>query len=211
MTTDLKNALQDKFSGLELDEKKLRQLEKQLLASQEKKLREKSFRLGVPYWPAAAISVILCFLVLFSYDAYKMYRGKMLVNSLVSETVQNHLKLKPLEVKSARFDEVLDYFEMLEFNPIKSSYLVPKSGDTLLGGRYCTIQGADAAQLRVVSKDGRVSSWYQGMLPSGDLDLLPDVRKGQMPIQRSLRGLQTKLWQEGGVVFIEVQGMPQGT
>jgi hypothetical protein len=79
----------------------------------------------------------------------------------------------------------------------------------LLGGRYCTIQGITAAQLRYRAPDGTLSTWYEGTLPPRQLAAVPDLSAGGRPSRHLVRGIDVSIWQEHGLVFAEAR--PAGT
>jgi hypothetical protein len=128
-----------------------------------------------------------------------------LLEAIAIEVADNHLKLKPLEIESADLRSVLGYFEDLDFQLQASPRITGNPGDQLLGGRYCTIQGIDAAQLRVIAADGVLSTWYEATLPAEQLQLVPEMGDGQQPAEFLVRGVDIRIWQEHGVVFAEAK------
>ncbi|MCG6869672.1 MAG: hypothetical protein LJE91_13370 [Gammaproteobacteria bacterium] len=70
-----------------------------------------------------------------------------LIDEIAAEVVENHLHNKPLEVDTTRIAGIQECFTRLDFMPVESRYLADR-GLTLLGGRYCSLQGVTAAQLR---------------------------------------------------------------
>lgn len=73
---------------------------------------------------------------------------------LIAEVVRNHLDSAPLLVESDRYDVVQRGLPELGF-PIRPRRRVSASLD-LAGGRYCSLLGARAAQLRMVDRETRV-------------------------------------------------------
>jgi hypothetical protein len=121
-----------------------------------------------------------------------------LAEAIAQEVARNHIKLKPLEVESARMDDVRAFFGELDFVPIDSA-VVAASGTTLLGGRYCSLQGVQAAQLRVADGDD-VHSLY--MAPDrAQFDAIPDVSAGGRPWRVYANGLEVQIWREQDVVL----------
>jgi hypothetical protein len=104
---------------------------------------------------------------------------------------------------------VLGYFTDLDFQLLASPRITANSGDRLLGGRYCTIQGIDAAQLRVAASDGTLSTWYEATLPADELKRIPDIDAGERPAEFVVRGVDIRIWQENGIVFAEAKAAGQ--
>ena len=156
--------------------------------------------------PAVAAAIVLVAVGgLFSVQQYESFRAQQLLESIAVEVADNHLKLKPLEIESPNLRQVLDYFDDLDFQLQASPRITANPGDRLLGGRYCTIQGIDAAQLRVVASDGALSTWYEATLPAKRLRLVPDRSEGDGPAHFLIRGVDIHIWQEHGIVFAEAR------
>ncbi len=209
MKDGLKDSIKDKFDAVELNEEQFAALDK-LQGSTAKTSPKQNLKpvISAGWFQFSRIAIAAIFfisLIVGGHSTYRTYNSNMLVDAIVLEAVNNHLNLKPLEIKSTQLEEVLKYFNMLKFNPVKSSAIAGNPGDRLLGGRYCSILGIDAAQIRVLSKDGQISSWYQGMLSPEKLQYIPDIKKGKKPVIRSMKGYQASLWQETGVVFVRVR------
>jgi len=61
---------------------------------------------------------------------------------------------------------------------------------TLQGGRYCSIQGVTAAQLRYSLGEDEVSTLYEVGYDPGTFGPIPDLDQGQRPEQLLVRGLK---------------------
>lgn len=120
---------------------------------------------------------------------------------IADEVALNHIKLKPLEVQSESMRELQDYFTELDFAPLENDML-RSARYQLLGGRYCSIEGQPAAQLRVLDRSsGEVHSLYQTHF---DTELFGElVRDGleTTPLARSARGMEVDIWVEHGLLF----------
>ena len=203
MKQRLKQSVIEKFEPIELSEEKLALLEDRLSAhaadtSKHRVNRRRLTVSGIAAVLALAIGIPL------GNDAYRSHRADALIDAIALEAVNNHLKLKPLEIESPDLGEVLAYFEKLDFDLVASESIAGNPGDRLLGGRYCTIQGIDAAQLRIRSGNGELSTWYEGILPPEELALIPGI-DNDSPAVRTLKGLQVRVWREYGVVFVTVR------
>lgn len=120
---------------------------------------------------------------------------------IAHEVSKNHLKLKPLEVNSNKLQDLNEYFTMLDFKLVSSKILIDPNW-VLLGGRYCTIQGNTAAQLRIKNlTTGKIETLYQAPFFANQYDNVPSIDKGQTPIEEYSKGMQVKIWTEKGVLF----------
>lgn len=199
MRQPLKKSIRDRFEGVELSDTQLDELTKRL---QEGATREPSRWLR----PAGAVAVVLLALAgMLAPQLYRSHQSQVLLESIAQEVADNHLKLKPLEVENSDLRSVLGYFRDLDFQLLASPVIAGNPGDRLLGGRYCSIQGIDAAQLRVASAAGTLSTWYEATLPDDKLRLVPKPIEGDRPGEFVIRGVEIRVWQENGVVFAEAR------
>ena len=155
---------------------------------------------------AGGLAALILTFVSFFYTAqwYRAGSENRLLVTIAEEVAENHLKLKPLEIENAELDTVLSYFTALDFQLIPSPRL-GEGGQTLLGGRYCSIQGIAAAQLRYQDANGTLSTWYEATLPPHSLAAVPDVSAGEKPSRFLVRGVDILLWREHGLVFAEAR------
>jgi hypothetical protein len=115
------------------------------------------------------------------------------------EVVNNHLNMKPLEVKAATLSKVRGYFTKLNFMPVGSK-LDAMASLQLLGGRYCSLQGITAAQLRL--KQGKnLQTLYQTEYISAVFGGFPYLEKGEEPLIVYAKGVKVKIWVEKGLLF----------
>ncbi|MGI9224604.1 MAG: hypothetical protein ACR2QX_09030 [Woeseiaceae bacterium] len=199
MQQPLKKSIRDKFDDVELSDRQVDELTRRL---QQGKVRDRSRWLR----PAGAVAIVLLALAgMLTPQLYRSHQGQVLLESIALEVADNHLKLKPLEIESSDLRNVLDYFRDLDFQLLASPVIAGNPGDRLLGGRYCSIQGIDAAQLRVASAEGTLSTWYEATLPEDKLRLVPDLVEGDQPGAFVIRGVAIRIWQENGIVFAEAR------
>lgn len=120
---------------------------------------------------------------------------------IAQEVVGNHLNMKPLEVRASTIAGVKEYFTQLDFVPVDSELLKGKS-ITLIGARYCSIQGKIAAQLRYqqASSSG-LDTLYQTEYRQDVFGYLPDVSKGEEPAIEYAKGVGVTIWVEKGILF----------
>ena len=133
----------------------------------------------------------------------RMQMSDNLVAELAEEVVQNHLHRKPLEVNTNQLGGILAYFTRLDFSPIGSHYLENSGSDlSLIGGRYCSLQGVTAAQLRFTSiGKNEISTLYQVGYDPKTFKQLPDYDQGETPVTTYSNGIKVTLWVEKGVLF----------
>jgi hypothetical protein len=205
MKKNLKHSICEKFQSLELNPDQLAKLGTPIAASSAQPSSRRK-RLGWPAWSAAtAAAMILSIGIFFANQMVQEHGSRVLLEAIAVEVANNHLKLKPLEIESGSLNEVLSYFDRLEFQLLESSRITGNAGDQLLGGRYCSIQGIDAAQLRVASADGELSTWYEATLPAEKLVQIPDIDDDDIPAEYVIKGLRVRIWQEQGVVFAQAK------
>jgi hypothetical protein len=199
MRQPLKQSIRDRFEDIELSEAQLEALGAQL---QEGNVTRPT------WWRLPAVAAAVLILVtggLLTNNLYQAHQAHVLLQSIAGEVADNHLKLKPLEVESADLRNVLGYFTDLDFQLLASPKITGNPGDQLLGGRYCSIQGIDAAQLRVASAGGGLSTWYEATLPDDKLRRIPELAKGEESAHFVIRGVEVWVWQENGIVFAEAR------
>lgn len=205
MKQRLSHALKETYEQIKLDDAQY-----QALSSKLNQEPNSAHTMPAPWFKCfrreiIAASFIIGLGLIFITHSLKEHEATELAQAITSEATKNHLNLKPLEIESAEVTKVLSYFNKLEFKPLKFSRVLKGKGHVLLGGRYCTILGVDAAQLRYKSKEGTIISLYQGTLSASKLKHIPDVSQNQAPWVRVAKGMQTKIWQEQGIVFVEVK------
>lgn len=118
---------------------------------------------------------------------------------IANEVVSNHLNMKPLEVKAGSINKVRGYFTKLNFLPAESKLRALNSLQ-LIGGRYCSLQGITAAQLRMRQGQNLQTQYQTEYLPEvfGDLPRLED---GDSPLIVYAKGIKVKVWVEKGLLF----------
>lgn len=120
---------------------------------------------------------------------------------IANEVAMNHIKLKPLEVKSSQFSTLRNYFKALDFIPTASQHFYFDS-QSLLGARYCSIQGITAAQIRLKNpKSGNTQSLYQTSYNHKLFKNIPKLSKGEQPVTVYSKGIPVEIWVEKGVLF----------
>ena len=192
----LKQQVQNQLNEVQLDKTQLAALEK-LMASGEHKGKKGSSRAWIPL---AAAGMFL-FAVITAFMALQFSQDNLLTmpQQIAEEVVSNHLKLKPLEVKTGSINAVRGYFTKLDFMPVESS-LQALDNLQLIGGRYCSLQGITAAQLRMKQGENLQTLYETEYVPDvfGDI---PRLEKGEAPLVVYAKGIKVKVWVEKGLLF----------
>ena len=154
---------------------------------------------------AAALFLFLLIPGLTWWSSFPDREGMDLPGRVADEVAANHLELKPLEVETREIAGIRDYFAQLDFLPVDTR-LPAIAGLELLGGRYCSIQGMTAAQLRLRSPGGApLQTLYQVRYDPQRQGVIPRLGKGEPPLEIDARGLEVRLWMERGILFALVR------
>ena len=151
---NLKNIIREHVETKSLSENQL----ESLLQLQQGKIEKESRNYNVQYrWLAVAAVFIALGNVFYFLTSPEL----ALDQRIGSEVAKNHINLKPLEIQTSSIKAIRGFLTELDFLPVESVLL--KGGTkNLIGGRYCSIQGVTAAQLRLKdSKTGQIQSLYQ--------------------------------------------------
>ncbi len=118
--------------------------------------------------------------------------------NIADEVAKNHIKAKPLEVQAQNLAQLRGYFTELDFTIVSSSRLSPNS--LMLGGRYCSIQGLTAAQIRFIDQEQAVTL-YEVQYDKALYGELPVIEADQQPIEHIVRGVAVAIWVEKGLLM----------
>lgn len=150
---------------------------------------------------AALFSIVMGNVLYFSFHQLPQLPQLTLEQRIGSEVAKNHINLRPLEIKTSSMEAVRGFLTELDFSPVESILLEGRSKN-LIGGRYCSIQGVTAAQLRLKDrKTGQVQSLYQTVYDEKVFYDLPLLKEGEMPITVYSKGLSVDIWVEKGILF----------
>ncbi|MBB6428355.1 hypothetical protein [Algisphaera agarilytica] len=148
-----------------------------------------AFWAGSPRGMALAAGLLLA-LVLGGVFAWP--GGEGLTRVVAQEIALNHNKTLKPDYEAVVFSDLSLMSDKLGFTPIEPASLAER-GLSLQGGRYCSVQGCMAAQLRVVDADGGAYTLYQ---------VRPDERLAQLdPATATVDGVDVELWTEAGLVM----------
>ncbi|GDY27886.1 hypothetical protein AHAT_37760 [Agarivorans sp. Toyoura001] len=115
-------------------------------------------------------------------------------SAISKEIAYNHNSQMQMEVVSSSIDDIQQHLNRLDFNLIDSSQLDQQQWE-LLGGRYCSIGGRIAAQLKVRNRQSQqVHTFYQAKLPDEWLNITQQK-------ELNVDGVTVKVWQEKGLLI----------
>jgi len=196
MKQPLKQQLKHHFKQIELSGQQLSDLQKMTTSKEEKSSKLSRYFGG----NMAAVGIFLvASIAIFMMSQFPTGVSKDMPRLIAEEVVKNHLKLKPLEVKAKSISSIRGYFSKLEFMPVDSR-MVAHEGMQLLGGRYCSLQGITAAQLRLKQGDNLQTLYQTQYLPE-IFGHLPDIGKGEAPLVVYAKGIKVKIWVEKGLLL----------
>ncbi|GMT41031.1 MAG: hypothetical protein IEMM0001_1766 [bacterium] len=196
MKQSLKQQVNQHIEQVELSGQRLTELEALINPQTGKESRRGRYYGGKL---AAAGIFFVAVVTIFMVSQFPRDATKDMPQRIAEEVVKNHLKLKPLEVKAGTINAIRGYFSKLEFMPVESS-MPSLNGMQLIGGRYCSLQGITAAQLRM--KQGQNSqTLYQTQYLPDVFGQLPQLEKGESPLVVYARGIKVKIWVEKGLLF----------
>lgn len=154
-------------------------------------------------WFSATFASVVIGLLIVSVTLFKQPSIEI-QQRIAHEVLINHLNIKPLDVETDSISQVKAYFDRLDFVPQLSKY-ASNEGAVLIGGRYCTLQGTIAAQLRFRLPSGEVMTYYQAAYDPKRFGKLPDAEHDEPVLLLKERGFRMHLWQESGLVMVTAQ------
>lgn len=198
MKRPLKPALRDYFERQQLTPAQLERLQALAAAAPAPPATGRLRR----WVPALVASLLVAGVALLLWVArpQPVLPPQQMAERIAAEVVRNHLKMKPLDVTTDNMDKLRRYFTELEFVPVESQ-LLDATDVKLLGGRYCSIQGVPAAQLRMAPADQGLQTLYQSEYRADIFGPLPHLERGETPLKVYHKGLQVRIWVEKGLLF----------
>ena len=151
-----------------------------------------------PLWMIAAAIVPLAAVLTVWFISPASESHNDVLWRMAEEVSTNHTRIKPLDVTDSSLETLRAQLSMLDFS-LQTSSLI--EGLELVGGRYCTLQGAIATQLVFRDSQGNRITLYQASYDSARFGSLPDLDKQQRPATVVRQGLEIKVWQQSGVLL----------
>ena len=193
MNKPIRQAVRDRFESYALSDDQLHEL--QSIYRRDEPVHARRYALN-----RYAIAAAAAFLLAFFLAPLLLEQGDVR-ERIATEVASNHIKLKPLEVETESIEGIRNYFEKLDFMPVNSE-LVSQSGLQLIGGRYCSLQGITAAQLRVRQPgSNEVQTLYQTEYIKDVFKDMPVMEEGAEPAELYVKGIKVKIWVEKGLLF----------
>ncbi len=145
-----------------------------------------------PYRVYGTIAASIILLVLIVYGTTSL-PGNSLEMNVVKEIAMNHNKQLVVEYSSSNLKDLGDKLTKLDFNLIDADSEISGHYE-LLGGRYCSIQGNLAAQLKI---QNNASNKIETLYISG---LNPELDRIK-PIDIDFNGVNIRLWKHNGLLY----------
>ena len=199
MKQSLKVSVIHNLNKKSLSSRQLQQLQT-LQVKQSKKTYFSHFKLAT-----VASALLLSFVLSFYFTQTIDFSTQSIEQRIAEEVAGNHLKLKPLEIESNTLQGLSDYFKQLNFSPVNPG-LVTLSKQNLLGGRYCSIQGVTALQLRMMnSKTNKVQSLYETEYDKQVFKDFPKLEAGGIPVTIYVKDMKVDMWVEKDILFALIE------
>ncbi len=194
MNKPLKQSVRDKLESYSLSDAQLQKLESLDVQAAPVHVRR------ISVFPLAIAAAVVAFLLAFFLTPLLVEQSDVR-ERIAMEVAMNHIKLKPLEVETSSIEGIRDYFKKLDFIPVNSK-LVSQSGLELIGGRYCSLQGITATQLRFRKPDtDSVQTLYQTEYRKDVFRNIPVLEEGNEPVDIYVKGIKVRIWVEKGLLF----------
>ena len=208
MKKPLKQAIQESIDSISLDEQQLDKLMQMQQANgmSERCTNSSHFSANKPWYVAIAAMIMVFVLgtvVVMQY--FQTASSDLLIQKIANEVAGNHLQMKPMEVQTTAINDVQNYFTKLDFLPQSSKLIDSNNKIVLAGGRYCSIQGSTAAQLRFKDKLGGYVTLFETHYNPELFKQLPTIEAGEKPLVAYAKGIKVKLWQERGLLMVSTE------
>ncbi|MFT5085035.1 MAG: hypothetical protein ACI9Y1_003092 [Lentisphaeria bacterium] len=213
MQKTLKLAAQDFLNQEKLNDEKLeyfenilrsQEIEKNTESEKEQPQNTKVKTITSRVWAGLAATIMVGFMGHY----VTLFSSGDMSQAIVNEVAMNHIKMKPLEINTKSIDELRRYFTALDFSLAHSS-IFKQPLTNMLGGRYCSIQGITAAQLRYQTADGQKSTLYEAPYYEETHGSIPNIDKNETPINTFIKGLKVTLWVEKGILMASTEELKE--
>jgi hypothetical protein len=216
----LKILLKEKLSGQQLNDREYTRLEKCMKSRQGKTAWIRNHWLASSLALAASVLFVIVVLIYPSDETVSPgvsiqvsevvpdMMGSSTANPsairIAEEVLTNHILIKQMDIETGSIEEVRNRFDKLDF-AVLTSQRMPHDSLTLLGARYCTLQGFIATQLLFQTHAGEKVTHYQAAYDQTRFGPLPDISLQQPPIILAERGYTVEIWREAGLVMARAQ------
>jgi len=188
MRKTLKENIKDYYEEYQLSSRQTLQLQNILKRRNSSNTTEFKFRATRAQVAIAACLMVLVFVVV------KTSSRSTSLEKLITEIAYNHHKNLDVEIESSSIVEVRKYLSKLDFSLIDSERLTHDTWN-LIGGRYCSLKGQLAAQLKLQNKlTQKFYTIYQLKIP-------PDIEDISRFSETFESGVKVNLWLERGLLL----------
>lgn len=142
-------------------------------------------------WYARIAAVVAVLIGAFAFIHMEL-TSRDLTERVLAEIAMNHKKQLAVEVAAMDFSSLQEGLDRLEFSVVPPRRLI---GDAdLIGGRYCSIQGSLAAQMKLRDPETGVIRTLYATVIDPELESI-----GERTLSHD--GVRISLWNEQGVFF----------
>lgn len=201
----LSKSMQNHLGKIELDPKQLAQLNSM---QQELVVNKQPANLLTKKIALSLVATMVLIITITFFAMQKSMPQEYWIAQIADEVAKNHLTPKPLEVVSNQILDVQNYFTKLDFLPISSQIFNQQLSKKLTGGRYCSIEGSRAAQLRFVEDKYNHTTLFQTNYTGEFSDKLK-LHDNSTPITTYARGVEITIWQEKGLLMVTAKNKKQ--
>ena len=177
---NLEDKLKDYYSSKSLSDEKA-----DLLLEGKKQVKQ-----PLRFYGMIAASIIFAVIMI---NLFSNYSERSLEMGVVKEIAMNHNKRLAVEYTSSILDDLVEKLTKLDFKLTEAGTEIYGKYE-LLGGRYCSIQGNLAAQLKIQDKE---SKKIETLYISG---LNPELDKID-PSDTDFDGVNIKIWKDNGLIY----------
>ena len=187
MSRPLKEEVKEYFAGFEISEQQLRSLQER-----EAEAHQENRKKVLLNWGSLAVSMVTLILVVSYF--YTTSTNEFNLKSLPSEISYHHNKQMNSKIMTSSISKMRKSLSKLDFSLITSEKL-PPSKWKIIGGRYCSLQGRLAAQIKVKNlKKNKEYTLYQMARP-------PELEGPVESFQEFHNGAKVKIWSENGLLL----------
>jgi len=137
-----------------------------------------------------AASIVLVAII---FNGVVSYRGGSLEMNVVKEIAMNHNKQLAVEYSADNLNDLGGKLTKLDFQLADADSEIAGKYK-LIGGRYCSIQGSLAAQLKIKNNSSqKIETLYIS-------NLNPDLNKLK-PTDTDFDGVNIRLWKDNGLLY----------
>ena len=142
------------------------------------------------FYGMIAASIIFAVIMI---NVFSNYSERSLEMSVVKEIAMNHNKRLAVEYNSSNLNDLGEKLTKLDFKLTDAGPEI--SGKyKILGGRYCSIQGNLAAQLKIQDKESKkIETLYISEL-NPELDRIK-------PTNTDFDGVNIRIWKDNGLIY----------